>query len=116
MSEQSVPPGDSAKDRRFFAPVRPSLAGIIALSVLGAVSGVIPFIAIVELARTLLPALSGAHVDATRVWSIVVTAIVAVFVSFGAAFLSGLVSHFADAQLQLSLRKHVVHHLQRLPL
>jgi ATP-binding cassette subfamily B protein len=116
MSEQSVPPGDSAKDRRFFAPVRPSLAGIIALSVLGAVSGVIPFIAIVELARTLLPALSGAQVDATRVWSIVVTAIVAVFVSFGAAFLSGLVSHFADAQLQLSLRKQVVHHLQRLPL
>lgn len=47
----------------------------------------IPFIAIIELARTLLPALSGGVVDAGRVWVIVV---VALFVSFGAAFLSGL--------------------------
>lgn len=103
-------------DESFFAPVRGSLAGIITLSVLGAVSGVIPFIAIVELARALLPALSGGEVDAGRVWAIVAVTVVALFVSFGAAFLSGLVSHFADAELQLSLRKRIVRHLQRLPL
>lgn len=103
-------------DESFFAPVRGSLAGIITLSVLGAASGVIPFIAIVELTRTLLPALSGDDIDATRVWVIVAVAVAALFVSFGAAFLSGLVSHFADAELQLSLRKRIVRHLQRLPL
>ncbi|PZT86177.1 MAG: hypothetical protein DI630_35375 [Gordonia sp. (in: high G+C Gram-positive bacteria)] len=67
---------------------------------IGAISGVIPFIAIVELARTLLPALAGGEVDAGRMWTIVVVAVAALFVSFGAAFLSGMVSHLADAELQ----------------
>ncbi|WP_029150515.1 ABC transporter ATP-binding protein [Microbacterium indicum] len=105
-----------ARGESFFAPVRGSLAGIIALSAFGAVSGVIPFVAIVELARTLLPGLSGAAIDAGRVWVIVGAAVAALFLSFGAAFLSGLVSHLADAELQLSLRQRIVRHLQRLPL
>lgn len=100
----------------FFAPVRGSLAGIIALSALGSVSGVIPFLAIVELARTLLPALTGGDIDAGRVRLIVGIAVLALFVSFGAAFLSGMVSHVADAELQVSLRARIVRHLRRLPL
>lgn len=112
----ATPGAAAAATPSFFGPVRGSLAGIIGLSVLGAVSGVIPFVAIVELARTLLPALSGGEIDAGRVWVIVVVAVVALFVSFGAAFLSGMVSHFADAELQFSLRKRIVRHLQRLPL
>ncbi len=117
MSEgQSEASMTQESQESFFAPVRGSFAGIIALSVLGAVSGVVPFVAIVELARTLLPALSGGEVDAGRVWGIVAVAVVALFVSFGAAFLSGMVSHFADAELQLSLRQRIVRHLQQLPL
>jgi ATP-binding cassette subfamily B protein len=108
----------AAEDRgeSFFAPVRGSLAAIIGLSLLGAVSSVVPFIAIVELARALLSALDGGKVDAGRVWAIAIVAIVALFVSFGAAFTSGMVSHFADAELQLSLRQRIIRHLQRLPL
>ncbi|MGO2746896.1 ABC transporter ATP-binding protein [Microbacterium sp.] len=106
----------SAAEGSFFAPVRGSLAGVIALAVLGAAGSVVPFIAIVELARTLLPAIDGSPVDAGRVWVIVVVAVIALIVSFGAAFLSGLVGHFADAELQHSLRKRIVGHLQRLPL
>lgn len=102
--------------REFFAPVRGSLATIIALSVLGAVSSVVPFIAIVELARALLPALAGEAVDAARVWLIVIVAAIALFVTFGAAFTSGMVAHLADAELQLSLRQRIIRHLQRLPL
>ncbi|MDQ0642030.1 ABC transporter ATP-binding protein [Microbacterium murale] len=116
MSDQSQASTVRAAGESFFAPVRGSLAGIVALSVLGALSGVIPFIAIVELARTLLPALSGDSIDAARVWIIVAVAVVALFVSFGSAFLSGLVSHFADAELQLTLRQRIVRHLQQLPL
>jgi ATP-binding cassette subfamily B protein IrtA len=41
---------------------------------------------------------------------------VALFVSFGAAFASGMLSHLADARLQLSLRQRIIRHLQRLPL
>lgn len=114
------PRGEGAKsgaaEESFFAPVKGSLAAIIGLSVLGAVSGVVPFVAIVELARTLLPALSGGEIAAGRVWTIVVVAVIALFVSFGAAFLSGMVSHFADAELQLSLRQRIIRHLRRLPL
>ncbi|MFT4296160.1 MAG: ABC transporter ATP-binding protein [Micropruina sp.] len=100
----------------FFAPVRGSLAAIVVLSLIGAVSSVVPFVAIVELARTLLPALSGASVDAGRVWVIVLVAVIALFVSAGTAFGAGAVGHFADARLQLSLRQRIVRHLQRLPL
>jgi ATP-binding cassette subfamily B protein len=107
--------GRAAEREAFLAPVRGSLAGIVTLSAVGAVSGVVPFIAIVELARVLLSAPDG-RIDGGRVWPIVIIAVVALFVSFGAAFLSGLVSHFADAELQLSLRRRIVRHLQRLPL
>ncbi|MGO2933112.1 ABC transporter ATP-binding protein [Microbacterium sp.] len=109
-------PTEASVEQGFFAPVRGSLAGIIGLSVLGAVTGVVPFIAIVELARTLLPAVSGGWIDVGRVWLIVAVAVVALFVSFGAAFASGLVSHLADARLQHSLRGRIVGHLRRLPL
>ncbi|HMR49143.1 MAG TPA: ABC transporter ATP-binding protein [Arachnia sp.] len=100
----------------FFTPVKGSLAGIIALSVAGAVSGIVPFLAIVELARTLLPAIDGRPIDAGRVWAIVVVAVIALFVSVGTAFAAGAVGHFADGRLQHSLRQRIIRHLQRLPL
>jgi len=103
-------------DEGFFAPVRGSIGTIIALSAIGAISSVVPFIAIVELARTLLPALDGDPIDTSRVWTTVGIAVAALFVSVGAAFGSGLVSHYADAELQFSLRRRIVRHLQRLPL
>lgn len=107
---------EAAAEGSFFAAVRGSLAGIIALAIVGAASSVVPFIAIVELARTLLPSIDGAPVDAGRVWAIVIVAVVALVVSVAAAFLSGMVGHFADAELQHSLRRRIVRHLQRLPL
>ncbi|MGO2747141.1 ABC transporter ATP-binding protein [Microbacterium sp.] len=96
--------------------VRGSLAGIVVLSVIGAAGSVVPFIAIVELARALMPAIDGAPVDAARVWLIVSIAIAALIVSVGTAFLSGVVGHFADAEMQHSLRQRIIRHLQRLPL
>lgn len=109
MSDQTAAAG-------FFAPVRGSLAAIVTLSLVGAVSSVVPFIAVIELARALLPALNGDPLDTARIWTIVAVAVIALLVSFAAAFGSGLVSHFADAELQLSLRRRIVAHLQRLPL
>ena len=103
-------------EESLFAPVKGRKAAIVGQAVLGAASSVVPFIAIVELARTLLPGLAGGPVDAGRVWTIIWVAVVALFVGFGAAFASGAVGHFADAELQFSLRKRIVRHLQRLPL
>lgn len=113
MSEKQ---DEARSEESFFAPVRGSFAGIITLAVIGAASSVIPFIAIMELARTLLPAIDGAPVDAGRVWVIIAVAVVALVVSVGTAFLSGVVGHFADAELQRSLRTRIIGHLQRLPL
>ena len=107
---------EQAAAEGFFAPVRGSLAAIVTLSVVGAASSVVPFIAVIELARALLPALSGAALDTGRIWTIVAVAVAALLVSFGAAIGSGMVSHFADAELQLTLRRRIVNHLQRLPL
>lgn len=111
-----VAQGLVAAEDSFFADVRGRLAGIIALAIVGAASSVVPFIAIVELARTLLPAIDREPVDAGRVWAIVIAAVVALIVSVAAAFLSGALGHFADAELQHSLRRRIVRHLQRLPL
>ncbi|SJM61052.1 ABC transporter ATP-binding protein [Gulosibacter sp. 10] len=118
MASDSRNPGSEwAKgEESFFEPVKGSLASIVVLSLVGAASGVVPFIAIVELARTLLPALDGQPIDAGRVWGIVIIAVVALFVNVGTAFGAGAVGHFADARLQLSLRRRIVRHLQRLPL
>lgn len=100
----------------FFAPVRTSLAAIGVLAFVGAASSVMPFLAVLELARAILPALEGAPVNAARVWLSVIVAVVALLVAFGAAFASSMVAHLADAELQLSLRRRIIRHLQRLPL
>jgi ATP-binding cassette, subfamily B, bacterial IrtA/YbtP len=115
VTSQTTAPGAAPRED-FFAPVRGSLAAIIGLGLLGAAAGVVPFVAIVELARALLPALDGLPVDAGRVRLVVVVAVVALLVGLGAAFASGMVGHLADAELQLSLRRRVVRHVQRLPL
>lgn len=111
-SSGSLSPGKEG----FFAPVRSSLGLIVLLSLVGAVSSVVPFISIVELARTLLPGLAGEPIVTERVWVIVGVAVLALFVSAGSSFAAGAVSHFADARLQLALRRRIIGHLQRLPL
>lgn len=115
MAQDETPPETEGAEA-LFGPVRGRFGGIIALAIVSAASSVVPFIAIVELARTLLPALTGAQVNAARVWGIVVVTVVALVVSFAAAFASGIIGHFVDAELQRHVRKRIVRHLQRLPL
>ncbi|CAM3731794.1 ABC transporter ATP-binding protein [Kibdelosporangium persicum] len=103
-------------DDALFGSVRGRIRVIAALSLLGAVTAVVPFIAIVELARTLWPALDGGVVDTARAWTIVVVAVAALVVSFAAAATSGVVSHLADADMQLDVRRRIVRQLRALPL
>ncbi|MGP4968427.1 ABC transporter ATP-binding protein [Glutamicibacter ardleyensis] len=99
-----------------FTSVRGRLGVIVTLSFIGAVASVVPFIAIVELARTLWPAFQGGPIDVRRAWTIVVVAATALVVSFVSAGTSGVVSHLADGSLQLDLRTRIVRKLQSLPL
>lgn len=120
LSSDSTTPGtphaESQNPVQLFASVRGRIGIIVALAVVGAISSIVPFIAIIELARTLWPAMSGGQVDETRAWTIVAVAIVALVVSFGTAGASGMVSHLADNDLQLDLRARIVRHLRVLPL
>lgn len=112
----SGPERDTAEPVRLFGAVRGRIAVIVALSTIGAVTSVVPFVAIVELARTLWPALDGGDVDTGRAWTVVLVTVGALVISFAAAGSSGMVSHLADDDLQLDLRTRIVRQLRALPL
>ncbi len=106
----------SAAGMDFFRVVKGRLAIIVTLSLVGAVTSVVPLIGIVELAKTLWPALTGEPVNSGRAWLIVLISAVALVVSFVAAGTSAGISHLADSDLQLDLRTRIVQHLRSLPL
>lgn len=108
-------PSNDQSDALFRA-VRGRLATIVVLSLIGAVASVVPFIAIVELANTLWPAVSGGTVDESRAWWIAGVAGVALVVGFVASSASAVVGHLADDDLQLDLRRRIVSKLRSLPL
>ena len=99
-----------------FEAVRGRIFVIAALSFVGAVCSVVPFIAIAELAKALWPALEGGEVDKGKAWALVALAVAGLAVGFAAAGASGVVSHLADNDLQLDLRTKIVRKLRELPL
>ncbi|OSY40828.1 MULTISPECIES: ABC transporter ATP-binding protein [Pseudonocardia] len=99
-----------------FAPVRSRIGAIVGLAAVGAAGTVVPLVAVVELARTLWPAVEGLPVDTGRVWAIVAVAAVALPASFAATWGSIMVGHLADARLQRDVRTRLLDLLGRLPL
>lgn len=99
-----------------FSAVRGRLVIIAGLALVGAIAGVLPFVAIIELVRTLWPGLSGGPVETSRAWAVVIGGAAALVVGFLAAVGSSMISHLADNDLQLDLRSRIVRHLRTLPL
>ncbi|MFI6523851.1 ABC transporter ATP-binding protein [Streptomyces uncialis] len=95
------------------APVRVRIRIGMALQMIGAAAAVVPFIALAELARTLLAA---GPTDEDSVRRAVMIALIGLSARglFGAAALA--VTHFADVGLQASLRRRIVARLGRAPL
>ncbi|MEM7287683.1 MAG: ABC transporter ATP-binding protein [Actinomycetota bacterium] len=93
------------------APVRGSLILACALQAIGSLAGVIPFIAVAELGRELLD-----DADSDRLWTIVIVAAVALVVRIGFFFAAAGVTHFADNDFQLAIRRRIAAHLGSLPL
>ncbi|WP_433046738.1 ABC transporter ATP-binding protein [Dactylosporangium sp. CS-033363] len=99
--------------RELIAPVRARLAAAAGLQALAVAAGLVPYLAVVELARTLLGA---GPADDRRVWTVVLAGaggLVARLVLVGAAT---TVSHLADADLQYGLRRDLARRLGRVPL
>jgi ATP-binding cassette subfamily B protein len=95
------------------APVRHATAKAQRIQLIASAATVVPFVGIVELGRVLL---ADGPVNTTRVWGIVAVVIGALLVRTLASGTALTITHFADVDLQRSLRRRIVDTLGRLPL
>jgi len=95
------------------APIRARLAASAVLQAIGAAAGIVPFIAVADLARELV-APDGYDTDA--LWRNGAVAVVAFLVAAAAKMSAGTITHLADAELQDHLRHRIVDRLGRVPL
>ncbi|MET9969834.1 ABC transporter ATP-binding protein [Streptomyces sp. NPDC006356] len=95
------------------APVRGRLLAAVVAQAAAAVCSMVPFIAVAELARALLA--SGGP-DEGRAWAAAWTAVAALVARLVLYAVAGALTHYADADLQLGLRRRIARHLGRLPL
>ncbi|MFJ2767102.1 ABC transporter ATP-binding protein [Streptomyces sp. NPDC087300] len=94
-------------------PHRFSLAAVLLLQTIGALAGLAPLIAVVELGRALL---SSGPIDEGRVWTVISLGAVGLLVRVLFSALSSGIGHVVDGELQLSLRKLIASHLGRVPI
>jgi ATP-binding cassette subfamily B protein len=95
-----------------FGPIRFRLAAAIAVQAIAAAVGVVPLIALVELGRILL----AASPDPGRAWAVVGIAGAAVILRLLFAVLANTISHYAENDLQLGIRRGLIDRLGRVPL
>ncbi|MFJ8223609.1 ABC transporter ATP-binding protein [Streptomyces griseus] len=95
------------------APVRVRTRIAMALQIIGAAATVVPYIAIAELAKTLL---APGPADPDEVRAAVLITVVGLSVRALSGGVALALTHFADAALQASLRRRIVARLGRAPL
>lgn len=96
--------------------LRPHAGGfalVVVLQIVGAVAGLAPLLAVVELGRTVL-----AHgpIDEGRVWSAVAFGALGLFVKLLFTTASAGLGHLLDGRMQLSLRRLLAAQLGRVPI
>jgi ATP-binding cassette subfamily B protein len=116
--EQSTPPpdADSAAGQTMAGLLRPyawSFAAVVILQVIGAIAGLAPLLAVVELGRTLL---APGAIDHDHVWFVVIAGAVGLFVRLLFTAASSGIGHFLDGQVQLSFRRQLAASLGRVPI
>ncbi|RCG28736.1 ATP-binding cassette domain-containing protein [Sphaerisporangium album] len=93
--------------------VRGRLAPAVALQAAGALAGVMPFIA---LARIAVHLTGGSPPSGDDLWPLVTLACLSGLAALALGSAAGFVSHLADNDLQLTLRRRLADHAGRLPL
>ncbi|MFJ6049749.1 ABC transporter ATP-binding protein [Streptomyces sp. NPDC092307] len=116
--ERSAPPpeADSATRpglRGLLRPYCPSFAAVVILQVVGALAGLLPLLAVVELGRALL---SPAPVDHDHVGSVVLTGAAGLFVRLLCTAASSGIGHIVDGQVQFAFRRLLAAQLGRVPI
>ncbi|WP_280394706.1 ABC transporter ATP-binding protein [Nocardia brasiliensis] len=94
-------------------PYAPAFALVAVLQIVGAVAGLAPLLAVVELGRTLL---SPGPVDEAQVWTVVLIGAGGLLVRLLFTGASSGVGHLLDARVQLSFRRLLAARLGRAPI
>ncbi|MEU8728597.1 ABC transporter ATP-binding protein [Streptomyces tendae] len=99
--------------RELTGPVRSRLAVAVGLQTVAALAGVVPFIAVSEIAGRLT---ADAPADGDTLWPLVALACAAGLLALACGTAAGALAHLADNDLQLALRRRLARHIGRLPL
>ncbi|MFD4630651.1 ABC transporter ATP-binding protein [Streptomyces sp. NPDC058284] len=111
MREASPAPGQSLA--ALLRPYARSFAAVVILQVVGAVAGLAPLLAVVEVGRALL---SPGPVDRGHVWSAVTVGAAGLFVRLLCTGASSGIGHVLDGRVQLSFRRQLASRLGRAPI
>ncbi|MER5327086.1 ABC transporter ATP-binding protein [Streptosporangium roseum] len=116
--ERSAPPpeADSAAGQSLAGLLRPhlrSFAAVVILQVIGAVAGLAPLLAVVELGRTLL---SPGPIDHGHVWTVVIAGAAGLSVRLLFTAASSGLGHILDGRVQLSFRRQLAARLGSVPI
>jgi len=95
------------------APIKGSLVAACIVQACASIVGLAPFIAVAELAREFL---GSGPIDDARVWTITWIAVGSLVLRFVLLFAAGAITHFADNNFQLHIRRRLVDRLGRAPL
>ncbi|MFD4355644.1 ABC transporter ATP-binding protein [Nocardia sp. NPDC058518] len=98
---------------RLLRPYLGSFGAVVILQVVGAVAGLAPLLAVVELGRTLL---SPDEVDHAHVWLVVLAGAVGLLVRLLCTAASSAIGHLLDDRVQLSFRRQLADQLARVPI
>ncbi|WP_166355776.1 ABC transporter ATP-binding protein [Phytoactinopolyspora limicola] len=98
---------------RLLRPFASRFAVVVILQVVGAVAGLAPLLAVVELGRTLL---TPGPVDHRHVWFVVIAGAVGLFVRLLFTAASSGIGHIVDGQVQLTFRRALAAQLGRVPI
>ncbi|MFE0147047.1 ABC transporter ATP-binding protein [Nonomuraea sp. NPDC059007] len=98
---------------RLLRPHALSFAAVVVLQVIGAVAGLAPLLAVVELGRTLL---SPGPLDHGHVWTVVIAGAAGLFVRLLFTGASSGIGHLVDGQVQLMFRRQLAARLGRVPI
>ncbi|MBE1579817.1 ABC transporter ATP-binding protein [Amycolatopsis roodepoortensis] len=98
---------------RLLRPFAGSFAAVVVLQIIGAISGLAPLLAVVELGRALL---TSGPVDESRVWTAVIVGAAGMFVRLVLTAASSGIGHLLDGRVQLTFRRLLAERLGRVPI
>ncbi|WP_395365709.1 ABC transporter ATP-binding protein [Streptomyces sp. YH02] len=110
------PDADPTVGRSLAGLLRPYVATftvMVTLQVIGALAGLVPLLAVVELGRTLL---APGPIDHGHAWSVVAAGAAGLFLRLLFTAASSGVGHIVDGQVQLTFRRQLAAQLGRVPM